>query len=82
VADATEDEDWDLADLGITLHCPACGREMVHDPDSLVLACDRDWALMECGGCAHISKWQWTQDPFEAREVPHGVETVPRRDVH
>jgi hypothetical protein len=72
VAEATEDDDRDLADLGITLH----------DPDGLVLASDRDWALMECGGCAHLSKWQWTQDPFEAREVPHGVETVPRRDVH
>ena len=72
----------ELAGLGIELHCPSCTREMVHDPDSLVLAWDPDWALMECGGCRHISKWQWTRDPFVAREVPHGVEIVPRRDVH
>jgi hypothetical protein len=79
---AGDDEDWALSDLGITLTCPACGREMVHDPDSLPLAYDRDWALLECGGCSRISKWQWTLDPFEAREVPHEVEIVPRRDVH
>ena len=79
---AGDDEDGTLADLGIELRCPACGREMVQDPDSLALAYDRDWALMECGGCAHISKWQWTRDPFVAQEVPHGVDIVPRRDVH
>lgn len=72
-----EGDYWELTELGIELFCPACGSEMVHNPNSLSLAHDYTWATMECGDCAHISKWEWTLDPFVAKEVPHGIKVTP-----
>ena len=65
---AGDDEDWELSDLDIALACPACGREMVHDPDSLPLAYDRDWALLECGACRRISSCPFWQASGWSRE--------------
>jgi hypothetical protein len=58
-----------LADLGIAIHCPKCGNEMVRDGNSLSLAYSRKGAMMECGRCGEITQWRFTLNPFVLERV-------------
>lgn len=60
-----------LDELGIEIHCPACGTEMVHDGDSLVLADAPCGAMLECGRCGQITSWRFTLRPFTLRQMPN-----------
>lgn len=66
---ADDDDDFVLADLGIAIHCPKCGNEMVRDGNSLSLAYSRKGAMMECGQCAEITQWRFTLNPFVLERV-------------
>ena len=65
------DEEFQLDHLDIQIHCPACGNEMVHDPDSLPLAEARCGAMLECGRCREITSWRFTLLPFTLRQIPN-----------
>jgi len=64
------DEEFELEDLGIEIHCPDCGNEMVNDGDSLTLAESPRATMLECGNCHKISQWEFSGDPIQIKQVP------------
>jgi uncharacterized Zn finger protein len=66
---AEDADDFELSDLGIAIHCPKCGTEMVRDRNSLALGYSRRGAMMECGRCGEITQWWFTLDPFVLTQV-------------
>ena len=63
-------DDFMLQDQAIEIHCPHCGNEMVHDPNSLTLAESPRGAQLECGKCEQITEWRFTLNPFVLQQVP------------
>jgi hypothetical protein len=62
-------DDFRIEDLGIGIHCPGCGNQMVGDGDGLVLAESPTGVMFECGRCALISQWRILDDPPRAERV-------------
>ncbi len=65
------DTEFELEQPDIEIHCPHCGNEMVHDPNSLTLAEAPCGAMLECGNCTEITSWRFTLEPFLLRQVPN-----------
>jgi hypothetical protein len=57
------DEEFRIEDLGIMIYCPACGIELVNDPDSLPLAESPTGVMFECGQCELITGWKISGNP-------------------
>lgn len=63
-------EDILVEKLGLTIHCPHCGKEMVGDGNSLILAESIRGAQFECGSCEQLSQWLFEGDPIRVKQVP------------
>lgn len=66
---SSNEDDFRLASLGIEIHCPACGNEMVGDGKSLRLAASPTGAILECGACFMITQWKFVGTPLRAERV-------------
>ena len=67
---AADEEAFDISRFNVTIACPHCSNEMVHDGNSLVLSESPRGAQFECGRCTELSQWSFTWRPFTARPVP------------